>query len=101
MYQVTHNLPGVIAKSTKRFLLQEPQRTNSTAADDESNSDVQILDDEPEPEPVKVLEATSSFKEIVVWGHDQIPANDDAFVKGVAEWIAFANALHGSHRPQP
>jgi ribonuclease H2 subunit C len=43
---------------------------------------------------VKVVESTAQFNEIVVWGHDQIPDKDDAFVKGVEEWLAFANAIH-------
>jgi ribonuclease H2 subunit C len=43
---------------------------------------------------VKVIESTAQFNEIVVWGHDQTPDKDDAFVKGVEEWLAFANAIH-------
>lgn len=44
---------------------------------------------------MKVLDELSTFDEVVVWGHDQLPDQDDPFVRGVEEWIAFAEALHG------
>jgi ribonuclease H2 subunit C len=86
---------GVIVKSTEEYLPQ-PTKAQSgptyTALDD----DIEIEDEEDEPlEPVKVLDELSSFDEIVVWGHDQLPDLDDPFVRGVEEWIAFAEALHG------
>ena len=43
---------------------------------------------------MKVLESTASFQEVVVWGHDQVPGTDDAFVRGVEEWVAFAEGIH-------
>lgn len=82
-------------KSTDRCL---PQQQEPKVTEDDSDSDVQILDDE-EPEPVKILETTAEFRDVVVWGHDQVPAPDDTFVKGVEEWLAFADAIHGSDRP--
>jgi len=52
-------------------------------------------DDEPElREPVKVVEEVSTFNEMTIWGHDQIPASDDPLIKGVEEWISFAEAIH-------
>ena len=52
-------------------------------------------DEEPElPQPVKAVEEVAVFDEMVVWGHDQVPASDDSLVKGVEEWIAFAEAIH-------
>lgn len=51
-------------------------------------------DAEPEPEePVKILETQGTFDEYVVWGHEAIPAADDAFVKGVEEWVRFAETV--------
>ena len=51
-------------------------------------------EDDEEPEPVKILEQVSTFEEIMVWGHDQLPAPDDPFVKGLEEWISFAEAIN-------
>ena len=44
-------------------------------------------------EQVKILEEQGGFDEIVVWGHEAIPAADDPFVKGVEEWIRLAEAV--------
>jgi ribonuclease H2 subunit C len=46
-----------------------------------------------EPVEVKVLEQKGRFDEIRVWGHDAVPEADDVFVKGVQEWIGFAEAV--------
>lgn len=56
-------------------------------------------DDEDEDgaeEPVKILEQVSDIKEITVWGHDQLPASDDTYRKGIDEWLSFADAIHRS-----
>ena len=44
-------------------------------------------------EPVKVLEVQGTFDEMMVWGHEILPAADDTFVKGVEEWVRFAEAV--------
>lgn len=44
-------------------------------------------------EPTKVLEKQATFDEFVVWGHEEVPAADDAFVKGVEEWLKMAEAV--------
>ncbi|CRG90590.1 scavenger mRNA-decapping enzyme DcpS [Talaromyces islandicus] len=45
-------------------------------------------------EPVKTLEAQSTFDEFIVWDHETLAAADDTFVKGVEEWIKFAEVMH-------
>lgn len=56
------------------------------------NDDDEIVEVEPE-EPVKVLEMNGTFEDLVVWGHEALPAADDTFVKGVEEWLQFAEAV--------
>ncbi|KAJ5545164.1 Ribonuclease H2 subunit C [Penicillium sp. DV-2018c] len=79
---------GVVATPTDRVL--PSQRTDRDAVED--------ADAEPE-EPVKVLETQGTFDEIVVWGHEALPAADDVFVKGVEEWLQFADAMHTTPIP--
>ena len=50
-------------------------------------------DDEDGEEEVKMLEEVANFKEFIVWGHEAVADEDDAFVKGVEEWIGFAAAV--------
>lgn len=59
------------------------RRDNDTAEDGET---------EPE-EPVTVLEVQGTFDEMMVWGHEILPAADDTFVKGVEEWVRFAETV--------
>lgn len=52
------------------------------------------VDEDAEPEEqVKVLEKQNEFNEFMVWGHEAVPAADDAFVKGVEEWIKLAEVV--------
>ena len=50
-------------------------------------------EEEEEERPVGVLEEVGTFDEIVLWGHEQVVADDDPYVKGVEEWIALAQAV--------
>lgn len=65
-------------------MLPATQRAGSDGAED--------AEAEPE-EPVKIMEMQSTFDEFVVWGHEALPAADDTFVKGVEEWLQFADAV--------
>ena len=73
---------GVIATPTDRVLTAAPSR--------QDDPDVEIV--EPE-EPVKILETQGIFEDVVVWGHEILPASDDTFVKGVEEWVQFAETV--------
>jgi ribonuclease H2 subunit C len=84
--------PGMMVKTTGRLLQQSRPVKTADNEDEDSDDDVQALDDIPEP--VKILESTAEFKEVVIWGHDNIPGTHDAFVKGLEEWLAFANTIH-------
>ncbi|KAJ5653628.1 hypothetical protein N7490_000631 [Penicillium lividum] len=74
---------GIVAVSTDRVLPQT----------DKGGEDVEILENGPE-EPVKILETQGTFDEMIVWQHEMLPAADDTFVKGVEEWIRFAETMH-------
>jgi ribonuclease H2 subunit C len=45
---------------------------------------------------VKLMETKAKFDEVVIWGHEIVPEDDDVYVKGVEEWIAFAEAVGSS-----
>ena len=47
------------------------------------------------PEEVKIAEQLGEFDEIVVWGHGGVvDEGSDLFVRGVREWVGFAEAMH-------
>lgn len=68
---------------------QEPQSVHFG----QSEEDGDISEDDEHPEPVKILKEEATFDSITVWGHDRLPAADDAFAKGIEEWIGFAEAV--------
>ena len=53
----------------------------------------EVSGEEWEEEEVKVLEEVASFEELIVWGHEAMPEDDDTFVKGMEEWVRFAEAV--------
>ena len=68
---------------------EEPQATSLGQLHDDDDT----FDNEAQAEPVKTLKAEASFDSITVWGHDRLPTGDDNFVKGIEEWITFAEAV--------
>lgn len=48
---------------------------------------------EEEQEEVTVLNEIGSFERVVIWNHESMVDGDDAFVKGLGEWISFADAV--------
>ena len=52
--------------------------------------------DVEQPVEVKMMDPKAKFEEIVVWGHEVVPEDDDVYVKGVEEWISFAEAVRRS-----
>lgn len=65
-------------------VLPSTQKSNGAEPDD--------MDVEPE-EPVRVLQKQGAFDELMVWGHESMPAANDPFVKGVEEWVKLAEAV--------
>ena len=55
--------------------------------------DLEGEEEEEEQEEVTVLNEVGSFEKVVIWNHESIIEGDDAFVKGLREWIAFAEAV--------
>jgi ribonuclease H2 subunit C len=50
---------------------------------------------------VKVAEQIGEFDEVVVWGHGgQVEEGQDLFIRGMKEWIGFAEAMHGEEEDE-
>jgi Ribonuclease H2 non-catalytic subunit (Ylr154p-like) len=90
--QATHASLGAIVRTTERVLPQGSKESDLAQADEDSDDEVQALDDIPET--VKVLDSAAEFKEVIVWAHDQLPDDNDSFLKSVEEWLSFAAAIH-------
>lgn len=73
---------GVIATPTERVL---PSSQTIDKSED-------VIEVQPE-EPVKILETQGTFEHMMVWGHEHLPAADDVYIKGVEEWVRFAETV--------
>ena len=52
-----------------------------------------IDDNDEETEEARTLQEVASFDKVVLWGHESLVEGDDAFMKGLGEWIGFAEAV--------
>lgn len=62
-------------------------------AEDEERMMGGIEKEEEDDVRVGVVMEKGRFEEVVVWGHESVPDDEDAFVKGVEEWIGFAEGV--------
>ena len=76
---------GVIARSGgKEQDAMQRQFTDLSDSEDVDNRNVEETD---------ILQEVGSFDEVIIWGHESLVEGDDAFVKGLGEWIGFAEAV--------
>jgi len=84
---------GYVLQKTDKTVEQKPASKPHTHVDFETVERVDDELDEENENEVKLMEQRGTFDEIVVWGHEVAPEEDDEYVKGVQEWIAFAEAV--------
>lgn len=87
---------GVVLESSDQRIVQPLNQPFEVPVDE---------DDDRTPIPqntveTRVMNQKAHFDEIVVWGHEALPQNDDEYVKGMEEWVAFAEAV-SVHRLWP
>lgn len=80
---------GVVAQKTERRLPTQPQgRRNEIEKDqDQDEEDTQL------PIEVQILETNGTFDQVVIWAHEAVPEGEDVYVKGIEEWIGFAESV--------
>lgn len=81
--KITKGYKGVILSSTDEKLPKDPQ----SSVEEELGENEQI-------QHIGILEEQAEFDEILVWGHEALPdETSDPYVRGVEEWIAFAEQV--------
>lgn len=80
------NYTGAILHVTDKPLPPKRDAKESAEEDDE---------DETEKVDVMIAERQGTFDEVMVWGHGGVvDEKEDAYVRGIKEWIGFAEAMH-------
>ncbi|OJD19394.1 hypothetical protein AJ78_00664 [Emergomyces pasteurianus Ep9510] len=89
---------GVVASQTDPNPKLAPQNSGTRQKRDRSHeqdgTEEEEDDDDDDLEPsTTILDNQGTFSDFMVWDHEKLPATDDPFVKGVSEWIRFAEAV--------
>ena len=79
---------------------EEEEKKKKKGADLEKRK-LRIEEDEEEEEEeegegvqtVSTLEEVAEFEEVIVWDHEAVRSGEDVFVKGMEEWIRFAEVV--------
>ena len=79
---------GVVVEKSDRILPRTTQEAPSAEEDEEAEEANEVEDD------VKILPQIATFDRFMVWGHESTPTDvEDPYIKGVDEWMAFAQAV--------
>lgn len=91
---------GLVLQKTSKALPVKPEvptaeELRALEEGDMNGDDEEMLgggrDEEVE---VKMLEQQAEFDEMIIWGHEAPPDGaEDVYVRGVEEWVAFAEAV--------
>ena len=81
-----------VPKGYRGVIVQEAGK-EKIAVQDMNIGDLDGEEGEEEQEEVTVLNEVGLFDKVVIWNHESVVDGDDAFVKGLGEWIGFAQAV--------
>lgn len=92
--RVPEGYQGLVLSKTDRLLdvAQKPVSIGRQVPCDPDDDDEE-LEGEEKPAEVKLMELKGNFDEIMVWDHDAVVEDGDEYVKGLGEWIGFAEAV--------
>lgn len=86
---------GVVAQKTERRLLPQQQggQQGQGRRDEIEKDQDQDEEDTQLPIEVQILETNGTFDQVVIWAHEAVPEGEDVYVKGIEEWIGFAESV--------
>ncbi|KAI5289609.1 hypothetical protein KEM52_000727 [Ascosphaera acerosa] len=66
--------------------------------DEQYDANAQLSQAEQEFEQADALRVEGTFSELMLWNHEGLAKSDDPYVKGVEEWVAFAERVSSLRR---
>lgn len=85
------NVIGVVVTPTDKKLNTSERQDDRMVTG--QRTDYEEEEDEDDEPAATILESQGTFSNLIIWDHEKIPAADDPFVKGINEWIRFAEAV--------
>ncbi|KAI1765366.1 ribonuclease H1 small subunit [Hypoxylon sp. FL1150] len=72
--------------------MSEPKKPENTQ---EMAEELEVQNEQDEQPEVGVMQGKATFDEIMIWGHESLTdSNEDPYLRGVEEWISFAEQIH-------
>ncbi|KAI4671645.1 uncharacterized protein J4E78_000141 [Alternaria triticimaculans] len=91
------NYTGAILHVTDKQLPQTRTQPQQPADEDDEDAEVE----ESMPVEVQIAEQVGEFDEVIIWGHGgEVDGSGDAFVRGMNEWVGFAESMHVDEEEQ-
>lgn len=83
----------MILNRTDRIIQTGPKEPEQ-ALDDAPDGEEEDVEEPEVQEEVTTLDEVADFESFTVWGHESVPdERDTPLVRGVSEWIKFAEAV--------
>lgn len=82
-----------VPEGYKGIIIKEAAKEDDGAEDARRQNQEGEGDNEEDEEKDTELHEIGSFDEVMLWGHESMVEEDDAFSKGMGEWIGFAEAV--------
>ena len=79
---------GVVLQKTDKKVVAKPVMPQPGVEADDV--------DAPKEIDTMIMEQQATFADVMVWDHEAVPGGDDVYVKGMEEWIGFAEAVCSS-----
>jgi ribonuclease H2 subunit C len=76
---------GVVLQKTDKKVIVKPGMPVPGGEAENANA--------PKEVDTMAMEQHATFTHVMVWDHEAVPAGDDVYVKGMEEWIDFAEAV--------
>jgi ribonuclease H2 subunit C len=76
---------GVVSQKTDKKLVAKPSMPLPGVEAEDANA--------PKEVDTMIMEQHATFTDVMVWDHETVPDGDDVYVKGMEEWIGFAEAV--------
>jgi ribonuclease H2 subunit C len=80
---------GVVLQKTDKKVIAKPSMPIPGAEDSAEDS----AEDAPKEIETMTMDQHATFGELMVWDHEAVPEGADVYVKGIEEWIGFAEAV--------
>ena len=76
---------GVVLQKTDKKVIAKPSMPVPGLEAEDANA--------PKEVDIMIMEQHATFSNVMVWDHEAVPGVGDVYVKGMEEWIDFAEAV--------